>query len=81
MSPRCSPPAAPSRPSRPKKAGKCRFIGFTGHHDPEAHLAMLRAYDRWDSILMPLHVADPLYLSFEKKALPVAVDAGWASRG
>ena len=59
-----------------KKAGKCRFIGFTGHHDPEAHLEMLRAYDRWDSILMPLHVADPHYLSFEKKVLPVAVERG-----
>ena len=22
-----------------KKAGKCRFIGFTGHHDPKVHLA------------------------------------------
>ena len=43
-----------------KKAGKCRFIGFTGHHDPEAHLEMLRAYDKWDTILMPLPIADPL---------------------
>ena len=23
-----------------KIAGKCRFIGFTGHHDPRVHLAM-----------------------------------------
>ena len=64
-----------------KKAGKCRFIGFTGHHDPEAHLAMLRAYDGWDSILMPLHVADPLYLSFEKRVLPVAVARGIGIQG
>jgi aryl-alcohol dehydrogenase-like predicted oxidoreductase len=64
-----------------KKAGKCRFIGFTGHHDPEAHLGMLRAYDRWDSILMPLHVADPLYLSFEKRVLPVAVERGMGIQG
>ena len=64
-----------------KKAGKCRFIGFTGHHDPEAHLGMLRAYDRWDSILMPLHVADPLYLSFEKQVLPVAVERGMGIQG
>ena len=41
---------------------------------------MFRAYDRWDSILMPLHAADPLYLSFEKLVLPVAVEGGWASR-
>lgn len=36
-----------------KKAGKTRFIGFTGHFDPDVHLAMLNAYDKWDSILMP----------------------------
>lgn len=30
-----------------KKAGKCRFIGFTGHHDPEVHLAMLKNYDHY----------------------------------
>jgi aryl-alcohol dehydrogenase-like predicted oxidoreductase len=59
-----------------KKAGKCRFFGFTGHHDPKVHLAMLRAYDKWDSILMPLHVADPAYLSFEKEVLPAAVQRG-----
>jgi predicted aldo/keto reductase-like oxidoreductase len=59
-----------------KKAGKCRFFGFTGHYDPEIHVAMLKAYDHWDSILMPLHAADPAYLSFEKTALPVAVERG-----
>lgn len=59
-----------------KKAGKCRFIGFTGHHDPYVHLEMLKAYDKYDSILMPLHVADPGYLSFEKLVLSTAVDRG-----
>ena len=34
-----------------KKAGKCRFIGFTGHHDPQVHLAMLKKYDKYDTIL------------------------------
>jgi aryl-alcohol dehydrogenase-like predicted oxidoreductase len=64
-----------------KKAGKCRFIGFTGHHDPETHLEMLKSYDRWDSILMPLHIAEPLYLSFEKRVLPVAVERGIGIQG
>jgi predicted aldo/keto reductase-like oxidoreductase len=59
-----------------KKAGKCRFIGFTGHHDPEVHLAMLKKYDKYDTILMPLNPADPSYLSFEKNVLPVAVERG-----
>ena len=61
-----------------KKAGKCRYFGFTGHHDPQAHLAMLKAYDKWDSVLMPVHAADHAYLSFEKTALPVAVEKGIA---
>jgi predicted aldo/keto reductase-like oxidoreductase len=59
-----------------RKAGKCRFFGFTGHHDPSAHVAMLKAYDKWDSILMPLHAADPAYVSFEKNALPAAKERG-----
>src|SRR6185369_16452270 len=41
-----------------KKAGKCRFIGFTGHFDPETHAALLQAYDQWDSVLLPVHAAD-----------------------
>ncbi len=64
-----------------KKAGKCRFIGFTGHHDPYVHLEMLKAYDKFDSILMPLNVADPSYLSFEKLVLPVAVERGMGIQG
>jgi uncharacterized protein len=59
-----------------KRAGKCRFIGFTGHHDPEVHLAMLKNYANYDTILMPLNPADPSYLSFEEKVLPVAVERG-----
>jgi predicted aldo/keto reductase-like oxidoreductase len=64
-----------------KKAGKCRFIGFTGHHDPEVHLAMLRKFDAYDTILMPLNPADPSYLSFEKLVLPVAVQRGLGIQG
>ncbi|MGH9835683.1 MAG: aldo/keto reductase [Blastocatellia bacterium] len=64
-----------------KKAGKCRFIGFTGHHDPEVHLEMLKRYDKWDTILMPLHIADPLYLSFEQQVLPIAVERGMGIQG
>ena len=59
-----------------KKAGKCRFIGFTGHFDPEVHAALLKASDKWDTVMMPLHAADPAYLSFEKTALPVAAERG-----
>ncbi len=64
-----------------KKAGKCRFIGFTGHHDPYVHLEMLKAYDKFDTILMPLHAADPAYLSFEKLVLPMAIQQGLGIQG
>jgi aryl-alcohol dehydrogenase-like predicted oxidoreductase len=64
-----------------KKAGKCRFIGFTGHFDPETHAALLRAYNHWDSVLMPVHAADHAYRSFEKTALPVAVEQGIGIQG
>jgi aryl-alcohol dehydrogenase-like predicted oxidoreductase len=63
-----------------KKAGKLRFIGFTGHKDPDIHLAMLKAADdhgfEFDTIQMPLNVMDAHYKSFEKRVLPVAVQKG-----
>lgn len=59
-----------------KKAGKCRFLGFTGHFDPAMNLEMLRRCDKFDTIFMPLHVADTAYLSFEKGTLPAAVEHG-----
>jgi len=59
-----------------RKAGKCRFIGFTGHADPEYNVEMMRRYASFDTALMPLHVTDAIYLSFEKNALPVAVERG-----
>lgn len=61
-----------------KKAGKLRYIGFTGHKDPEIHLAMLKAADdhgfSFDTVQMPLNVMDAHYRSFEKKVLPVLVE-------
>jgi uncharacterized protein len=59
-----------------KKAGKCRFIGFTGHADPAYNVEVLKGFDGFDTILMPLHAADTAYLSFEKNALPPARDRG-----
>ena len=57
-----------------KKAGKCRFIGFTGHFDPDIHLQMLKSYANWDTVLMPVHALDHAYLSFENSALPAAIE-------
>ncbi len=60
-----------------KKAGKLRYIGFTGHKDPNIHLRMLKtAADhgfRFDTVQMPLNVMDAQYDSFQHKVLPVLV--------
>ena len=64
-----------------KKAGKCRFIGYSNCRDPLVHVEMLRHAERFDTALMPLHVADTFFsdapaMSFEKTALPAAVERG-----
>lgn len=70
---------------RAREAGKLRYIGFTGHKDPDIHLAMLdeaRAHGfRFDAVQMPLNVLDHHYKSFEKKVLPVLVAQGIAVLG
>jgi predicted aldo/keto reductase-like oxidoreductase len=63
-----------------KKAGKLRYVGFTGHKDPDIHLKMLNtafAHDfTFDAVQMPLNVMDAHYKSFTKKVLPVLVEHG-----
>ena len=59
-----------------KKAGKCRFIGFTVHADPNTVLEMLKRSLGWDATMIPLNPADPAYLSFEKIALPAVIERG-----
>ena len=57
------------------RSGKVRFLGVTGHAHPDLNLRAIREYD-FATILMPLNVADPLFLSFEKEVLPAAVEKG-----
>ncbi len=54
-----------------KKSGKTRFVGFTGHKDPEIHLAMLKNGYPWDAVQMPVNAFDPHYRSFVRNVLPV----------
>ncbi len=58
-----------------KQAGKARYIGFTGHKNPEVHLRMLEVADQhgflFDTVQMPLNVMDAHYDSFGQKVLPV----------
>jgi predicted aldo/keto reductase-like oxidoreductase len=60
-----------------RAAGKIRYIGFTGHKDPEIHLNMLRvAADygfTFDTVQMPLNVMDAHYRSFQRMVLPELV--------
>jgi aryl-alcohol dehydrogenase-like predicted oxidoreductase len=57
-----------------KQAGKARYIGFTGHKDPQIHLQMLEVARhhgfRFDTVQMPLNVLDAHYRSFERVVLP-----------
>jgi aryl-alcohol dehydrogenase-like predicted oxidoreductase len=57
-----------------RREGKTRFIGFTGHRNPAAHLRMLeRTAERpiFDTCQMPINVLDPSKLSFIQGVLPV----------
>src|SRR5205085_8431211 len=63
-----------------KKAGKLRYIGFTGHKDPQIHLKMLETASKngfhFDTVQMPLNVMDAHFRSFEHQVLPVLVREG-----
>ncbi len=60
-----------------QKAGKIRYIGFTGHKNPQIHLQMLSTATqngfRFDTVQMPLNVMDAHFRSFEHQVLPVLV--------
>ena len=61
-----------------RDAGKVRYIGFTGHKDPDIHLEMLGvAFTHgftFDTVQMPLNVMDAHYRSFQQKVLPVLLE-------
>jgi uncharacterized protein len=64
-----------------KKQGKVRFVGFTGHKDPEIHLKMLHTGYPFDSVQMPLNAFDATFHSFEQKILPELNRRGIAPLG
>ena len=63
-----------------RQAGKIRYIGFTGHKDPQIHLYMLASAKRhsfqFDTVQMPLNPMDPHFRSFQNDVLPVLVSEG-----
>jgi predicted aldo/keto reductase-like oxidoreductase len=68
-----------------KKAGKIRFIGFTGHKDPQIHLYAIEVAKRsgyvFDAAQLPLNLMDAHYRSFSRLVVPRLVEDGTAVLG
>lgn len=54
-----------------KQKGLIRFIGVTGHHDPEILKKCISLFD-FDTVLLPVNPAEPHYNSFPDEVLPFA---------
>lgn len=52
------------------KAGKVRYVGFTGHKDPEFLLKMLEYDFPWTAAQFPVNVVDVHFKSFIKRFIP-----------
>jgi aryl-alcohol dehydrogenase-like predicted oxidoreductase len=66
---------------RAREQGKVRYVGFTGHKDPDIHLAMLAHEFPFDSCQMPLNGFDATFRSFEQRVLPELARQGIAALG
>jgi uncharacterized protein len=64
-----------------KKEGKIRYIGFSGHRDPQIHLDMLNQSFEWDAVQLPLNIMDAHYNSFQNRVLPVLNERNIAALG
>jgi uncharacterized protein len=58
-----------------REQGKARFLGFSGHRDPQTHLRMIAAHP-WDAVQMPLNLLDAQFRSFERSVLPACREKG-----
>jgi predicted aldo/keto reductase-like oxidoreductase len=54
-----------------KQKGLTRFIGVTGHHDPEILKKCMSLFD-FDTVLLPVNPAEPHYKSFLDNVEPFA---------
>lgn len=64
-----------------KREGKVRFVGFTGHKDPQIHLKMLSYNFPFDTCQLPLNPFDANFRSFEREVLPELNRRGIAAIG
>ena len=53
-----------------KAQGKVRYVGFTGHKDPDIHLRMLSSDFPFDACQLPLNGFDAGFRSFQARVLP-----------
>lgn len=58
-----------------REEGRVRFLGITGHHDPEILLEAMRRF-AFDTVLVALNAADVHRLSFAKTVLVEAAKRG-----
>lgn len=58
-----------------KAEGRVRFLGLTGHYDPEVLLEAIRRYP-FDTLLVALNAADRARRSFIERLLPAATERG-----
>ncbi len=58
---------------RAREQKMVRFLGVTGHADPDVLLEAMRRFE-FDTLLLALNAADPHHLSFAAKLLPAAVE-------
>jgi aryl-alcohol dehydrogenase-like predicted oxidoreductase len=56
-----------------RQQGKARFIGVTGHHDPDV---LTRALQQWpvDSVMMPVNPVEEILGGFLTQTLPAALE-------
>ena len=66
---------------RARQQGKVRFVGFTGHKNPDLHLEMLAHDYPWDACQLPLNCFDATFRSFEQRVLPELNRRGIAAIG
>jgi aryl-alcohol dehydrogenase-like predicted oxidoreductase len=66
---------------RAKRQGKVRYVGFTGHKDPDILLKMLSYRFAFDSCQLPLNGFDATFRSFERQVLPQLRRQGIAAIG
>jgi len=60
---------------RAKREGVVRFVGITGHQDPQVLFKAFELYD-FDTVLLPVNPAEPVWRSFPASVLPEAQRRG-----